>query len=88
MKAAAYLALVLTIILTTWAVPDYIMNARSHHYDLRAMGRNPGDSSWVYEIEKDEKGERRDAEVGIVALVTLISSVVMFSQAKKKKPKI
>jgi hypothetical protein len=88
MKAAAYLALVLAIILMIWAVPDYIMNARSHRYDLRAMGSNPGDSSWVYEVEKDERGERRDGAAGIVALVALIGSVVMFSQVKKEKPRI
>ncbi|MGA7929275.1 MAG: hypothetical protein WCA20_25160 [Candidatus Sulfotelmatobacter sp.] len=88
MKAAAYLARVLAIILMIWAVPDYALNARSHHYDLRAMGRNPADSSWVCEVEKDEQGERRDGAVGIAALVALISSVVMFSQLKKEKPEI
>jgi len=88
MKAAAYLALVLAIILMIWAVPDYVLNARSHHYDLRAMGRNPADFSWVYEVEKDEQGERRDCAVGIAAFVALISSVVMFSQVKEEKPEI
>ena len=85
MKTGAYLALVLTIILTLWAVPDYIHNIGAHRSDSEALIRNPSDEAfWNHEIEKDEDGERRDGELLIVTCFALIGSAVMFSQAKKR----
>jgi len=84
-KAGAYLSLALTIILTLWAVPDYIHNVSAYHSDSEALIRNPSDEAfWNHEIENAEDGERRDGELVIVACFALIGSAVMFSQAKKR----
>jgi hypothetical protein len=89
MKTAASLTLALAIILAIWAISDYADNERSRQRHVTEAFGNLFDNSGrdMARINRDEDLETRDGLIGVVAFVALIGSVIMFSQARKKKGK-
>jgi hypothetical protein len=89
MKTAAYLTLALAIILAIWAISDYADNERSRQRHVTQAFGNLFDNSGrdMARINRDEDLETQDGLIGVVAFAALIGSVIMFSQARKKKGK-
>ena len=88
MKAAAWLTLVLALIMGTWAISDYVENEQTK---IRHVSRlDPLGSSLLWnfvmaQVNRDEDKERWDAVVGLLAVGALIGAIVLFSKTKKDK---
>ncbi len=88
MKAAAWLMLILALIMGAWAISDYVENeqTRLHHVGrLDPLGSNQRWNSAMSQVNRDEDNERWDAVVGLLAVGALIGAIVLFSKTKKDK---
>jgi len=81
MKLAGCLALALSIILGAWSIRDYRRNEQRMDFIVKEM--NSG-IHLSHELEVAVNDERYDGDVAILAALTLIGSVILFDQAKRR----
>jgi len=91
MKIAGIIALLLAIALGGWSITDYVQHEHDRPYAVQEMkhevdreldGRPPSNDA-DDSMKAIESGEQYDAIMGIVAVVALIGSIVLFSRKAK-----
>lgn len=82
MKAAAILTLAFAIILAIWVVSDWIENVNNEQRHVQSAWGSLSDRD-MSRVQRDTELERQDCFIGIVAVIALIGSVVMFAKNKK-----